>query len=71
MKYHQLSSEERYMLAAFRKQELNQSEMARELGRHRSTVCREFRRNWSRADAHYRPSKARGAHSGKAPVFPS
>lgn len=53
------------MLALFRKQGLNQSEMARSLGRHRSTVCREFRRNSSRADGHYRPSKAQERTNGR------
>lgn len=65
MSYHQLTSEERYMLALFRKQGLNQSQMARELGRHRSTVCREFRRNCSRSDGHYRPSKAQERTNGR------
>lgn len=45
MNYRQLTSEERYMLAALRRQGLNQSEIARTLGRHRSTVCREVSRN--------------------------
>lgn len=58
MKYHQITSEERYMLAALRKQGCNQSEIARALGRHRSTICRELKRNSSRWDGHYRPSKA-------------
>lgn len=65
MSYHQLTSGERYMLAALRKQGLNQSEMARSLGRHRSTVCREFRRNSSRFDGHYRPSKAQERTNGR------
>lgn len=64
MSYHQLTSGERYMLAAFRKQGLNQSQMARALGRHRSTVCREFRRNCARFDGHYRPVKHRSAPTG-------
>ncbi|HEV7891124.1 MAG TPA: helix-turn-helix domain-containing protein, partial [Pyrinomonadaceae bacterium] len=54
MTYRQLTPEERYMLAALRRQGLNQSEIARSLGRHRSTVCREVRRNSTRADGHYR-----------------
>jgi IS30 family transposase len=65
MTYHQLTPGERYMLAALRKQGLNQAEMARALGRHRSTVCREFRRNCSRWDGHYRPSKAQERTSGR------
>jgi IS30 family transposase len=39
--------------------------MARSLGRHRSTVCREFRRNCSRLDGHYRPSKAQERTQGR------
>ena len=65
MTYRQLSPEERYMLAALRRQGLNQAQMARALGRHRSTVCREFRRNCSRADGHYRPSKAQERTQGR------
>jgi len=56
--YHQLTSHDRYMLAALRKQGLNQSEIARNLGRHRSTICREIQRNSSRHDGGYRPSRA-------------
>jgi len=65
MSYHQLTSGERYMLAALRKQGLNQSEMARALGRRRSTICREFQRNSSRAGGHYRPSKAQERTNGR------
>ncbi|MBC7931732.1 MAG: helix-turn-helix domain-containing protein [Rubrivivax sp.] len=42
MTYCQLTSGERYMLAALRKQGLNQSQIARSLGRHRSTISREL-----------------------------
>jgi transposase, IS30 family len=58
MTYHQITSEERYILATLRTQGLNQSEIARQLGRHRSTISRELRRNSARFDGHYRPSKA-------------
>src|SRR5919197_1061865 len=65
MSYRQLTPDERYMLAALRKQGLNQSQMARALGRHRSTVGREFRRNCSRPAGHSRPSKAQERTQGR------
>jgi IS30 family transposase len=65
MSYRQLTPEERYMLAALRRQGLNQAEIARSLGRHRSTVCREVRRNSTRADGHYRPSTAQERTNGR------
>jgi IS30 family transposase len=55
--YHQLTSGERYELSALRKQGLRPAEIARALGRHRSTISREVRRN-SRKDGGYRPSTA-------------
>jgi transposase, IS30 family len=58
MNYRQITSEERYILATLRRQGFNQSEIARELGRHRSTICRELKRNSARFDGCYRPSKA-------------
>ncbi len=58
MKYHQITSEERYTIAALRRERYSQSEIARHLGRHRSTVSRELRRNVTRHDGSYRPSKA-------------
>ena len=65
MTYRQLTSEERYMLAALRRQGLNQSEIARSMGRHRSTVCREVRRNSTRADGHYRAFTAQERTNGR------
>ena len=65
MSYRQLTPDERYMLAALRMQGLSQAQMARALGRHRSTVGREFRRNCSRRDGHYRPSKAQERANGR------
>ena len=58
MTYHQLTSEERYMLSALRRQGLTPAQIARQLGRHRSTIGRELKRNSSRGDGCYRPSKA-------------
>jgi transposase, IS30 family len=65
MTYHQLTSGERYMLAALRRQGLNKSQIARALGRHRSTVCREVRRNSTRADGRYRASTAQERTNGR------
>jgi IS30 family transposase len=65
MTYRQLSPEERYMLAALRRQGLNQSEIARSLGRHRSTVCREVKRNSTRADGRYRAFTAQERTNGR------
>ena len=53
MTYRQLSPEERYMLAALRRQGCNNAQIARPLGRNRSTVGRELRRNSTRSDGRY------------------
>ena len=65
MTYRQLSPEERYMLAALRKQGFNKAQIARALGRHRSTVGRELRRNRTRADGRYRASTAQEKANGR------
>ena len=65
MTYCQLTSGERYMLAALRKQGLNQSKIAASLCRHRSTISRELSRNSARLDGHYRPSKAQERTNGR------
>jgi IS30 family transposase len=65
MAYRQLTSEERYMLAALRRQGLNQAEIARSLGRHRATICRELSRNSTRADGRYRASTAQERTNGR------
>jgi transposase, IS30 family len=65
MTYHQLSPEERYMLAALRKQGFNKSQIARALGRHRSTVGRELGRNSTRSDGRYRASTAQERTNGR------
>jgi IS30 family transposase len=65
MNYRQLTSEERYMLARLRRQGLSQAEIARSSGRHRSTVCRELRRNSSRADGRYRAFTAQERTNGR------
>jgi transposase, IS30 family len=53
------------MLAALRKQGLNQSQVARALGRHRSTISRELCRNRCRLDSRYRASKAQERTNGR------
>lgn len=58
MKYRQLNAEERSVLAALRTLGLNQAEIARELGRHRSTVGRELKRNCAPYDGGYRSRRA-------------
>ena len=58
MAYHQLSSDERYTIAALRWLGWNYSEVARYVGRHRSTISREVRRNSARLDGAYRAQKA-------------
>jgi len=66
MSYQQITSNERYIIPHLRKQGLNQTQIAKQLGRHRSTISREFARNccW-RTDGHYRPFKAVERTSGR------
>jgi IS30 family transposase len=56
-KYRQLTSGDRYELSALKKQGFSRAEIARALGRHRSTITRELQRN-TRKDGGYRPSTA-------------
>jgi len=65
MKYHQLSTEERYEIAAMRQQHVGVAEMAKHLGRHRSTLYREVKRNQSVHDGRYRASHAVEKASGR------
>ena len=65
MKYHRLSTEERYDIAAMRRQSLQVAAMAKHLGRHRSTLYREVKRNRSVHDGCYRPSHAVEKASGR------
>jgi IS30 family transposase len=65
VKYHQLSTEERYEIAALRRQKLGMVEIAKHLGRHRSTLYREVKRNQSVHDGCYRPSHAVEKASGR------
>ena len=58
MAYRQLSTEERYQIAALRQQRLSARQIATVLQRHASTVAREVKRNATRHDGAYRPSFA-------------
>lgn len=60
MHYHQITPAERYTLATLRKQvpALTVAEIARLMGRHRSTIWRELTRNGSRRDGFYRTRHA-------------
>jgi transposase, IS30 family len=72
--YRQVTTEERYIISHLRSQGKGQAEIAREVGRDRSTIWREFRRN-SSDEGVYRPSKAvekthgRRVRSRKKPQF--
>ena len=67
MAYHQITREERYTIWALRRQEKSVAEIARALGRHRSTIHREVRRNCGRANGFYRPLQAHGyAHTRRS-----
>ena len=65
MRYHQLTSAERYMISALKRQGHTIPEIAQNLGRHRSTIWRELQRNSARFDGAYRPSKAIEKTSGR------
>jgi transposase, IS30 family len=61
MTYTQITLQERYAISALRKLGYTGAAIARELGRHRSTVSREVRRNVWREDGRtYRAFKAQG-----------
>jgi len=55
MTYRQITYAERYTLGALRQQGLSAAAIARALGRHRSTILREVRRNRKAIDGGYRP----------------
>jgi len=63
--YHQITYEERYTLGLLRRKGLSAAAIARVLGRHRSTIVREIRRNRARSDASYRPQLADGYARGR------
>jgi IS30 family transposase len=65
MKYHQITHGERYRISALRQEGLCPAAIARRLGRHRSTISREYARNGSRWDNRYRPSRAQEQANGR------
>jgi len=58
MTYHQLTQEERYLITAQRMCHRSPAQIGRLLGRHRSTITRELRRNAAHHDGDYRAEKA-------------
>ena len=67
MHYHQITPEERYTLVTLLKQgpPRTVAEMARIMGRHRSTIGRELRRNRAHYDNAYRHTKAQERTNGR------
>ncbi len=65
MTYHQITLEERYRIAALRQEGHRPAEIARRVGRYRSTISRELARNCSPWDGSYRPSKAQEQSNGR------
>ena len=67
MSYIQITPEERYTLATLRKQvpRLSNAEIARIMGRHRSTIGREIVRNRSQHDLKYRCGRAQEKANGR------
>jgi len=58
MSYQQLSAEERFLIAALRYHRVSGPEIAKVLGRHRSTIWRETRRKVASHDGAYRSVRA-------------
>lgn len=58
MEYCQLTQAERYSIASMRRQKLTVAQIALRLGRHRSTVYREVKRNKTTYNGHYGAEKA-------------
>jgi transposase, IS30 family len=65
MSYHQITSGERYRLSALRAQGLSNPQIARAMGRHRSTIWREVRRNAHPTDGRYKVEKANQRANGR------
>ena len=58
MEYCQLTQAERYSIASLRRQKLTVAQIALRLGRHRSTIYREVKRNKTAHNGHYGAEKA-------------
>ena len=65
MRYTQITPGERYTFGALRTQGCSNAEIARITGRDRSTIGREFARNYSVHDGAYRPSAAQEKANGR------
>lgn len=65
MKYQQITTEERYTLSALRKQGVPVAQIAEQLGRHKSTIYREIKRNLSPRKWCYRPFEADSMARGR------
>jgi IS30 family transposase len=63
--YEHIDTEERYAIAAMRGQYIKVAEIARRLGRHRSSIYRELKRNASVHDGNYRASHSCQKASGR------
>lgn len=63
--YEHIDTEERYAIAAMRGQYIKVAEIAMRLGRHRSTIYRELKRNASVHDCNYRASYSCQKASGR------
>lgn len=63
--YSQLSQEERYTIAYLSRRRLSHAAIARELNRHRSTICREIERNKRSYDDGYRAEQAQSYYQGR------
>lgn len=58
MKYRQLTLGDRYTIAALKMEGLNCAQIAKRMGRHRSTIWRELKRNLGRRGLRYTPYRA-------------
>ena len=65
MRYHQITQEERIAISTLRKEGLSASAIAKRLGRHRSSISREYARNSCLYDGCYRHSKAQERTNGR------